>query len=164
MGKQTAVKANNDNRKYFIVTAMCGHVGNNRCVVIDFPTRATSAAEAADKARNFRRVKRHRTDAIIDVRKVDKREFSLEVKKHANDPYLHSNSESGFELYKQLKDEGRIVVLSNRKKTWDDRGRKIRHYKKYLQTSRRDYRSNGNGHQQRYGLKQYLKAEYDDMV
>jgi hypothetical protein len=141
-----------DNRNYYIASAMCGHVGNNRCVVIEFPTRAHSSEEATEKVRNFGRVKKHRKDCILSVRKVGKREFYAAVKVNSTDEYLKGDSECGAESYKRLKDDNRIVVLSNYREKRDGRGKKVRRIHNYNKMERRNYKRNGDVYQQKFDL------------
>ena len=75
--------------KYFSVTAKCGHVGKWNCIWIDFAVAAESAAEAAQKAKTFKRVKRHHKDVIARVMEVTFEEFMSQISKNSVDPYLH---------------------------------------------------------------------------
>ena len=75
--------------KYFSVTAKCFHVGKCNCIWIDYPVAAESAAEAAQKAKTFKRVKRHHKDVIARVVEVTFEEFMSQISKNSVDPYLH---------------------------------------------------------------------------
>ena len=75
--------------KYFIVTTKCGHVGKWSCIWIDFAVPAESASEAAQKAKTYKRVKRHHKNVIARVVEVAFDEFMLQISKNSLDPYLH---------------------------------------------------------------------------
>ena len=75
-------------KRYFKVNAKCGHVGKGKYISIDFAVVASSAKEAAARARFFGRVKHHYKDAINFVEEIDSNEFNELVNKIANDPYI----------------------------------------------------------------------------
>ena len=75
-------------KKYFKVNAKCGHVGRRNYINIDFAVVASSAKEAAAKARNFGRVKHHSKEAINFVEEISFEEFNELVEKLSNDPYI----------------------------------------------------------------------------
>lgn len=75
--------------KYFIVTTKCGHVGKWNCIWIDFAVAAESATEAAQRAKTYKRVKRHHKDVIARVEEVTFEEFMSQISKNSVDPYLH---------------------------------------------------------------------------
>jgi len=54
-------------KKFYIVTAKCGHVGKSKYILIDFPVIAEDGREAAKIARQIPRVKHHHKDAIRNV-------------------------------------------------------------------------------------------------
>jgi len=75
--------------KGFIVTAKCGHVGKNKYILMDFAIHAENAKKAAAIARSRPAVKRHRSDAIVCVREVEKEEYYSVRKASRNDLYWH---------------------------------------------------------------------------
>ena len=75
-------------KRYFKVNAKCGHVGKGNYINIDFAVVASSAKDAAARARFFGRVKHHYKDAINSVSEIGYDEFNELVKKIANDPYI----------------------------------------------------------------------------
>ena len=75
-------------KRYFKVNAKCGHVGKGNYINIDFAVIASSAKEAAAKARFFGRVKHHYKDAINSVEEVGVEEFYALAEKLSNDPYI----------------------------------------------------------------------------
>ncbi len=75
--------------KYFIVTTKCGHVGKWNCIWIDFAVAAENAAEAAQKAKTYKRVKRHHKDVIALVVEITSDEYMKRRSDNDNDPYLH---------------------------------------------------------------------------
>jgi len=78
-----------ENKKY-IVSTKCGHVGNNKYIVIDFAVSAKNGKEAAKIARSIPRVKHHRKDAIEQVREVTSEEYYNQIKINRKDEYLKS--------------------------------------------------------------------------
>ena len=78
--------------KYFIVDAVCGHVGRNNGIVKSFPIAAENAKHAAAVARKFPRVKHDYKYAIQNVREVTKEEYLRQKEINAADPYLLSKS------------------------------------------------------------------------
>jgi transcriptional regulator with XRE-family HTH domain len=81
-------------RKYYIVTAKCGHVGRNKYKEAKFPLMAYDASEAANIARNKARVKHDHPDAIIETKEVSKEEYLTQKEINNNDPYFRCNSRS----------------------------------------------------------------------
>lgn len=79
-------------KKYYSVTAKCGHVGRFNCVYVDFAICAGSAKEAANRTKEFARVKRHHKDAIKEVKEITIQQYYLLKKQNQNDPYLHCGS------------------------------------------------------------------------
>ena len=59
-------------RRFFVVTAVCGHVRRGWGIDKDFAVVADSAKEAAAIARQLPRVKHDLKMAIRNVREVDK--------------------------------------------------------------------------------------------
>lgn len=58
--------------RYFIVDAICGHVGRNNGIVKSFPVAAENAKHAAAVTRKFPRVKHDYKYVIQNVREVRK--------------------------------------------------------------------------------------------
>lgn len=77
-------------KKYFRVTAKCGHVGKNNYVPINFAVRAESASEASQIAKGFPRVKKQLKDSIISCEEISKREYKELLSINRKDPYLKS--------------------------------------------------------------------------
>lgn len=78
--------------KFYIVEAKCGHVGRNNYIVKSFATKTTSPSEAAQKARQFGRVKHHWKDAIVSVRECTEEEYLAQVAANSSDPYFAARS------------------------------------------------------------------------
>ena len=94
--------------KFYIVSAKCGHVGRKNYITIDFPVKATSGKEAAQKAKQQPRVKRHRKDAIESVYEVSKGEYQKQRLINNQDNYLKVKSKQGqkqfcTDLHKRIK-------------------------------------------------------------
>lgn len=78
--------------KYFSVKTKCGHVGKFHCVWIDFAVAAENAKEAAEKVKQYGRVKRHQKSCIESVAEIDFEDFMMLKAKNDADPYLHCKS------------------------------------------------------------------------
>ena len=76
-------------KKYFIVTAKCGHVGRNHFISIDFPVVAHSGRQAATIIRFTPRVKHHHKDAILNVQEVSYETYEAQRLVNQQDPYLN---------------------------------------------------------------------------
>lgn len=76
-------------KKYFIVSAKCGHVRKSNYIIIDFAVVAEDGKEAAEKVRRYKRVKHHHKDAIRWVEEVTFEEFMEQKAINDADPYLH---------------------------------------------------------------------------
>lgn len=79
-------------KKYFSVKTKCGHVGKFRCVWIDFAVVADNAKAAAEKVKQYGRVKRHQKSCIESVAEIDFENFMILKAKNDADPYLHCKS------------------------------------------------------------------------
>ena len=77
-------------RKYFVVTAKCGHVRRRRYIIKEFPVVAMTKKSAAEKAKGFPRVKKHCKTCIVSVREVSAKEFADLYKANGVDPYFRS--------------------------------------------------------------------------
>ena len=74
-------------KKYFKVTAKCGHVGRNNYIPIDFFVAADSGTEAAAAVRYAPRVKHNRKDAILCVERISFQEFCQGLHDFHEDPF-----------------------------------------------------------------------------
>jgi hypothetical protein len=79
-------------QRWFLVTAKCGHVGRERYLPVTFAVIAQNARQAAAKARQYPRVKRHHKDAILRVEEIDKQTYLAAIEQNNNDPYLRCRS------------------------------------------------------------------------
>ena len=73
---------------YYIVKAVCGHVGKGMAVDKDFAVRANSGKEAASIARTLPRVKHDMKYAIKSVLKVCYEDYINQRSLNDSDPYL----------------------------------------------------------------------------
>jgi len=73
---------------YYIVTAMCGHVGKGHAILKDLPVWASDARQAAAIARYIPRVKHNYKMAIVAVRRVDYFEYLKQIEINSADPYF----------------------------------------------------------------------------
>lgn len=74
--------------RYFAVETKCGRVGKNKCIYIWFALAAETADQAAAKARNLPRVKRHHKDAIANVTEITQYDYEYLLFVNDCDPYL----------------------------------------------------------------------------
>ena len=82
----------NENKKYFKVDAICGHVGRKNCIIISFPIKAEDGKQAAKKAREFPRVKHDHKFAILNVEKITSEEYIELKEQNKKDKYLMCHS------------------------------------------------------------------------
>ncbi len=124
-------------KKYFIVTAKCGHVGKDKYILIDFPVIAEDGREAAKIARNIPRVKHHHKDAIRNVKEVSYENFVLLCKFNKNDDYLNcSSNQEQLMIYDEIEsrlfyEEEKEVKKKESDSKWFHKI-KVRNYKKYM--------------------------------
>ena len=78
--------------KHYAVTAQFGHVGRGKYLPKTIAILAESGEEAAEKVRWMPRVKHHRKDAILDVRKITEEEYQELKEENRNDPYFKVSS------------------------------------------------------------------------
>lgn len=83
-----------EKKKYFLVTAMCGHVGKMRYVPKNFAVKANSASEAAQLAKTFPRVKRHRKDAILSCVEITHEQYLTQRAINRQDRYLNAKCDA----------------------------------------------------------------------
>ena len=77
------------NKKYYKVTAKCGHVGKGNYVPINFAVKADTASEASQIVKRFPRVKKQLWDSIIACVRISKKEYKRLRKINSEDPYLN---------------------------------------------------------------------------
>ena len=79
----------------FAVTAQFGHVGRGKFIIKEVPVFAENGKDAAYKVRWMARVKHHKKDAILMVKKITKDEYIALKEIHNADPYfrVHSRQE-----------------------------------------------------------------------
>ena len=86
--KEDKTMSDSRNQKYYLVTAMCGHVGKLRYVPKNFAVCAASRSEASQLVKGFRRVKKHRKDAILSCVEISYEQFLVQRDINNSDPYL----------------------------------------------------------------------------
>jgi hypothetical protein len=74
-------------KKFFIVAARCGHVGQGHYIKLSFPICAIDEETAAVIARGRGGVKHHHQNAIISVKEVTFEEYLERQKILYRDPY-----------------------------------------------------------------------------
>ncbi len=73
--------------KYYEVCAKCGHVGKGKYYPGKIYILAEDGKQAAEKARNFPRVKHDKKDAIISVKEISEQEYLLGKQAVNEDPF-----------------------------------------------------------------------------
>lgn len=106
--------------KYFLVTAMCGHVGKLRYIPKNFAVLAGSASEASQLVKTrFPRIKRHKKNAILQCVEITYEQFLIQRDINRKDPYLNAHRHADIE-----KDEAflnSIIYLEPRRKRKEER-------------------------------------------
>ena len=80
----------NQETKFFQVTAKCGHVGRLNYIPINFAIYAKSASEAAQFAKRLPRVKKQLKDAIIACVEISEDEYHALLDSNRRNPYLNA--------------------------------------------------------------------------
>lgn len=75
--------------RYFRVRAKCGHVGRLCCIWIDFAVVAESKKEAAQKVKQYKRVKKNHKDVISQVEEINFESYMQLRARNDSDAYLH---------------------------------------------------------------------------
>ena len=78
--------------KYYLVKAMCGHVGKGMYVEKSFPIIASTGREAAQTCKAIPRVKHDNKRAILSVCEVTYDEYRKQQDINGADPYLQAKS------------------------------------------------------------------------
>jgi len=129
-------------KKYFIVTAKCGHVGKGKYIEVEFPTISTSKMEAAQAVLKAGKVKKHLKNAISSVCEINEDEY-LEVKESFdNNKYIHSHYKKEVSLERY---EIKTLDFKIKSKTsFNDRTERVKYYfnKLKLKSEVYDYDSN----------------------
>lgn len=81
-----------DYSEFYIVDAVCGHVGRENAVIKHFAVRSANAKEAAAFVRTLPRVKHDYKFAIRNVRLVSFEDYLIQYLKNQFDPYLNANN------------------------------------------------------------------------
>lgn len=108
------------NKQYFKVVARCGHVGERMYYLVDFYVIAASPTEAAERVKNYPRVKKsNATSGIDSVKRITKEEYENGLQEMQANPFLHHNElneQEQLELEKMIKENRREVRFRTNKK------------------------------------------------
>ncbi len=110
------------NFKFYIVDAVCGHVGRGNYVIKSFAIEATNAKEAATRGRNIPRVKHDYKYAIQNVREVSLQSYVIQKLKNQFDPYMQVTNRADQDRYcedlevARLEDLGGIKITRSKPK------------------------------------------------
>ena len=116
---------------YYLVTAMCGHVGKKHYVPVNFAVEAPNPLEAMEFTRRIPRVKHGRKDAILEIKPISYEAYLEQRKANREDPYLQARTEDDIKAISGLKkrihkyDEDRPLRTgqSKRRAYWQRVGR-----------------------------------------
>ena len=75
-------------KKYYQVTAKCGHIGRMRYIPVNFPVYAKNAHEASQFTKRLPRVKKQCKDAILACVEITYEEYMALLDANRRDPYL----------------------------------------------------------------------------
>ena len=89
-------------KKYYLVTAKCGHVRKGNYIPVVFAVEAESGKEAAAIARQIPRVKHDHKDAILSLYEVSREEFEKQALINKHDPYLKATNRHDHETLSVL--------------------------------------------------------------
>lgn len=81
----------NNDIKYYLVTAKCGHVGKGNYIEIEFPTYAKSAHDASQLVLTRPKVKKHLKNAITAIYEIDYEEYLKRLDSFKNNEYIKSH-------------------------------------------------------------------------
>ena len=126
-------------KKYFEVTAKCGHVGKNKYIPITFFVNAESAKEAAEICRDIPRVKHDHRDAILNVAEITNTEFVEGIRNNECDPYLQAKN---IQQQRKVKDVIATRILDEKtslKPSKEIRKKKIYHGKEQLKNPKKKF-------------------------
>ena len=82
--------AQTNQKKYFQVTAKCGHIGRLKYIPINFAVCAENAREAAQFVKRFPRVKKQCKDAILACVEITHEEYMALLDANRRDTYLRA--------------------------------------------------------------------------
>ncbi len=137
-------------RKFFEVQVMCGHVGRNNYIPINFAVAAENGKVAAAKARWFPRVKHHHKNAILGVSEITFGDYVSLKKENDSDQYLHCKNIQQQRQIKELNlrfcpmpksdmkaggEKRRIGIKYKRKKYFQLKASKMEELKEYYSDS-----------------------------
>lgn len=117
----------NQETKFFQVTAKCGHVKKNNYVPVNFAIYAKNASEAAQFAKRLPRVKKHLKDAIIACVEISEEEFQVLRDNNRRDPYLNAKRHRDIEHGESFLE--RIVHTERKRKEEKPLSMKYRYWK-----------------------------------
>ena len=98
---------------HYAVTAQFGHVGRGKYIPKTVSVYAEDGKKAAEKVRWMPRVKHHRKDAILDVKKITFEEYIKIREINEKDPYFKVRSKK--EQKKFCIDIEKMVVCCSKK-------------------------------------------------
>lgn len=94
---------NKHQTNYYLVTAMCGHVGKKKYVPINFAVAAANPMEAMELTRRIPRVKHDRRNAILNIQPITYEAYLLQRKANREDPYLQARTEDAIKAIPGIK-------------------------------------------------------------
>ena len=102
-------------KKYFLVTAMCGHVGRLSYIPKNFAVRAYTASEASQLVKKFPRLKKQRKDVILNCIEINRKQYLIQRDINRRDPYLNAKCHADVEEDEYFLDSIQHIKRKERK-------------------------------------------------
>ncbi len=124
----------NTESKYYLVTAMCGHIGRLKYIPINFAVYASSTKDASKLVRGFPRVKKQRKDAIISCVEISYEQYLIQLNINRNSSYLAAKRRKDVDMddefiksihHIEKRAEKERRPLSRKYRTWKAEGRYV---------------------------------------
>ena len=141
-----------EQKNYYAVKAICGHVGRNKYIKIVFPICCKTKKEAAYIARYMPRVKHDRKDAILSAEAISYDEYISLLENNGHDEYLKCKSKQEQKIY-CVDLENRILCHESEDNDYYEKRQERKKYlfkkreseKKYTNAILKEIRQNING-------------------
>lgn len=116
-----------EEKKYYIVSTKCGHVGRNKYIMVDFAIKAETAKDAAQIAKRLPRVKKHWKDVVSKVKEVTREVFYEQILENNKDNYLKSRCiQDQRQMCQHIEERVQCREFTNNEiDLWEQRGRRL---------------------------------------
>ena len=108
--------------RYYIVDAVCGHVGRNNGIIKSFAVHAQDGKQAASLVKSIPRVKHDYKYVIQRVQEVSFYDFIVQIMINEKDPYLHVSNRQEQDAFREelcvfpMEDLDKSLLQKRRKK------------------------------------------------